>query len=82
MREQRVYHYVDLDDSDHWCENGCRSPKGMKVYIDEYKGFNPAFWCEECVKGNVNFTFKIIGWLDREEYLEKQRDFYEKTEER
>lgn len=70
----KVWHAVYLDNLHHWCEACGNSPKGVKVYIDDYKGFNPAYWCEDCVKEG---QFKIVGWLENEEeYLELERKFY------
>lgn len=80
MTLKRVYHFVDLDDSDHWCEGCINAPKGVKVYIDEYKGCNPSFWCEKCVHGGLgSVKFEVIGWLNREEYLEHQKNYVSKN---
>lgn len=80
MDTRKVYHYVDLDDSHHWCE-GCRdAPPGVKVYVDEYKGCNPAYWCEKCVHGGLdNIKFEIMGWLHKEEYLKQMQSYVSKN---
>lgn len=71
---KKVWHAAYLDEAFHWCEACGNMPKEKKVYVDDYKGFNPAFWCEECVKSE---DFKVIGWLENnDEYLELMKKFY------
>ena len=70
-----VWHAAYLDDAGHWCEQCGNAPKGVKVYIDDYKGFNPAFWCEYCIRLG---KFQVLGWLDtNNEYLELMKKFHE-----
>ena len=71
---RKVYHYTD--GSPYFCEACGDLPEGTKIFIDEYKGFNPAYWCEDCVKGKLdNLKFEIIGWTSKEDYLEMQKTF-------
>lgn len=71
----KVWHAAYLDDAGHWCEACGNAPPGTKVYIDDYKGFNPAFWCEHCIEAKV-MDFQVIGWLGtNEEYIELMRKF-------
>lgn len=70
----KVWHASYLDDEKHWCETCGNVEKSTKIYIDEPKGFNPAYWCEDCVK---NDGFEIVGWIgSKEEYLELEKKFY------
>ncbi|MDB4330437.1 hypothetical protein N9948_01805, partial [bacterium] len=75
-----VYHFIDLDEANHWCEGCIGAPIGVKVYIDAPSKFNPAFWCEECVKAKEIFDFKIMDWVTREEYTKLQGEFYKNVQ--
>lgn len=69
--KQRVWHLSYNDDAHHWCEGCGDKPKGIRCYIDEYSDFNPAFWCEHCVKSDEIFDFEVIGWIEDEGDLKK-----------
>lgn len=74
MIECKVYHLTDLDNKEHWCENGCSSPKGSKKYIDAPSEYNPAYWCDVCVTRNEDklLHFVSLGPINKKEYNKKK----------
>jgi len=77
-RMKKVWHAAYLDEAGHWCEACGDAPEGTKVYIDDYTGYNPAFWCEHCIKSEELMKFEVIGWLEtNDEYMELEKRFHE-----